>query len=119
MTDLKRYTATDPGKLSRWVVTGPDGALVLETAAGLFAGVFTHSRTNRYSEQGEPCNILDATCWSDAMSNKVGREVFALLPDDDAVYGRLEELYLKQWPGGGRCGESVPQANYDTPKAGA
>ena len=106
MTELKReYVRGNRNGTSTasWVVDGPGGAIELETVSGLFAGVFVVDLT------GERV---------DAIKNSIGREVFAArLTSDAAVYDRLEALYRKEFPGGGRCGESVPQANYATEDA--
>jgi hypothetical protein len=120
MTELTRtynVTASAGGaRIAEWVVSGPDGTVDLQVAAGFFAGVFVHFRTDRYNE-GNPagCSLCgDVPCWRDAIGNDIGREVFAArLKSDTAVYDRLEALYRKEFLGGDRCGESVPQANYN------
>lgn len=104
MTDLNRYYVTD-GDLARWVVAGPAGAITLDTALGMFTGLFVHSRTDRLSEGfGEFCHILSAECWSDALGQDLGRQIFALRDRDAWLYDRLEVEYRREWP------KSVPKA---------
>lgn len=121
MTDLTRTHTTEyDGQIAHWVVSGSEGAIELATGMGQFAGWFVHSRTDRHG-QGYPehCPILDAGCWSAALDSAKGRDVFASrITSEAAMYDRLEAEYRREFPGGGRCGESVPQAGYDE-QAGA
>lgn len=130
MAELTRTTvdavARDGNTPTRcWVVSGPGGAITLDTVMGIAHGVFIHTPTDAAKPDDPACYALDGVpCSVDALVSRFALPIYDLRhQSDDAVYDALADVYRREWPGDGRCGESVPQAGYDTddiaPNAGS
>lgn len=119
MTELKRERVS--GKTAagnrevRWQVVGPHGAIALHSVAGHYAGLAAHRR-NSDGPDLDSCDVLSGEpCEVDALNDRLGRELHALRDDAGLVIAALVREYSRVWPEQtGRCGESVPQANYGT-----
>jgi hypothetical protein len=113
MSELTRRII-DRDHTRTWVARGPDGAIALHAVkhadSEFYIGLGAH-RIHTVGPDVDACNVLDGQpCEVDALSDERGRDLFELRADEGVVFAALEREYARVWPGGGRCGESVPQA---------